>query len=190
MTAGHLAVLIGAGVPLTVMLVTAGLCFKAQGKTPRGLTVVKILGLVSVAAVGWALWVAAPPSGAETGLSVALFGVALILYAWALWTHRGRWPTRVYCDDVPAHLVVTGPYRLVRHPCYGAYVLLYTGALVAGRSPWLVVVLLANAALYWHAARREERKFASSALAADYEAYRRRTGMLLPNPVKMLRRKS
>jgi protein-S-isoprenylcysteine O-methyltransferase Ste14 len=42
--------------------------------------------------------------------------------------------------------------------------------------------VVCNGVLYWHAGRAEEREFVRSELAADYEAYRRRTGMFLPNP--------
>ncbi len=188
MGAGHLGVLLSAAVTLTVMVVAAGLCFKPHGRSPRGLNVVKGIGPVSVAASLWLLWVATPPSTAVAAVGFACFAVALAVFLWALWVNRARWLTRIYCDDVPDHLVDAGPYRLVRHPCYSAYVLVYTGALVASRSVWLIPVVVINAALYWHAARTEEQKFTDSPLAADYAAYRRRTGMLLPNPIKMLRR--
>lgn len=177
--------LVSGSVTFTVFLVAAGFCFRAHGRSPLGLNLVKAIGPVSVAAAIWALAVASPASWVVVGAGVALFAEALALFLWALWTHRRRWLTRVYCDDEPAHLVTSGPYRWVRHPCYTAYLLAYAGALVTSRHPLVIPVLLINTILYLHAGRAEERKFAASPLAADYDAYRQRTGMLWPNPFKL-----
>ncbi len=172
-------------VTFTVLVLAAGLCFRAHGRSPLGLNLVKAIGPLSVATAIWSLAVAAPASWRTAAPGVALFSGSLALFLWALVAHRRRWLTRVYCDDVPVHLVTTGPYRWVRHPCYSAYLLAYAGALVASRNLLVIPVLLVNGILYLHAGRVEERKFAGSPLAADYDTYRRRTGMLWPNPLKI-----
>ena len=51
---------------------------------------------------------------------------------------------------------------------------------VATREPWLLVTFVAMGVIYYVAARKEESKFMSGPLAADYAAYRSRTGMFVP----------
>jgi protein-S-isoprenylcysteine O-methyltransferase Ste14 len=70
--------------------------------------------------------------------------------------------------------------RIPRHPLYVSCLIAYLAALVA-LPHWLTAsVFLVNIALFVHAARHDERQIAASALAADYAAYRERTGMFLP----------
>ena len=78
------------------------------------------------------------------------------------------------------HVVDTGPYALVRHP-------IYTGVLVAAAATAIeqgTAASLAGMGLitlgYWIKARLEE-SFLRAELGTDaYDAYARRTGMLLP----------
>lgn len=160
--------------------------FKPHGRYPLELWLVLIIGVVSMLAEigGVALW---PAAGLRAYVGIALFLLALGLLFWAWWYLSGQNITRIYCLDSPQTLITTGPFRLMRHPCYTAYIIGYIAAPVASGCPWLWLVLAANVALYIHAAMFEEKKFASSELAAEYATYRARTGMFLPDPRKMMR---
>lgn len=119
-------------------------------------------------------------------LSAAAFGLlAALLFQSALRATRNRSLSLAFSRATPPTLVITGPYRHVRHPLYSAYILFWCScALLAGT---VVVALLvaAIAALYVVAARMEEMDIMRSKLAPEYSSYRAATGMLLPNPFKI-----
>lgn len=168
-----------AAVTLVIFVVAAGFAFRQPGGAPVGLNLVKLTGPLSCGLLIWSLAVARVGLGWSLA-GAALMGSALALFLWALLANRPRPLSRIYCGDAPAHLQTAGPYRYVRHPCYSAYLLAFLGGVVASHHLAAVVVLLGNAALYVHAARFEERKFAAGPLAADYAAYRARTGGFIP----------
>lgn len=81
----------------------------------------------------------------------------------------------------PEHrLVTTGPYRFVRHPMYSSYLLLFIGAFlvsanwVIGASGTAVIATLMTVRL-----TREEALLIDR-FGAEYEEYRRNTGMFIP----------
>jgi protein-S-isoprenylcysteine O-methyltransferase Ste14 len=87
-------------------------------------------------------------------------------------------------------LVRTGPYRFVRHPMYSAYLLLFVGAFLMSAN-WLVgttgvgiIATLMTIRLVREEALLVER------FGAEYEEYRRTTGMFLPMTHKLLLRTS
>jgi protein-S-isoprenylcysteine O-methyltransferase Ste14 len=186
LTALHLAVLSLCVISFAIFGLAGGLLFKPFGRYPAELRLVLAIGGVSLLAEigGVALWEAA---GARAYIGMAMFLLALALMLWAAWHLRGQRITRTYCQDSPIKLIITGPYRLMRHPCYTSYLLAYAAGAVASGCPWLWLVLAAEVVLYIHAALFEEKKFEKSALAAQYAAYRARTGMFLPDPLKMAR---
>lgn len=112
--------------------------------------------------------------------SAALLVISVALYEWARHTVWGRQFGIAWGDRVPQAVCAEGPYRWVRHPLYVSYLIAYLAALVALPHWVTAAVFLVNCALFVHAARHDERQIAASALAADYAAYRERTGMFLP----------
>jgi protein-S-isoprenylcysteine O-methyltransferase Ste14 len=148
--------------------------------TPTGM---KLLGLVGAlftllhlatlffhpSQMRWALW---------TGL--ALYILSLGLFWWTIQTNRKRPLTLAYSEDSPEHLVMEGPYAWVRHPFYTSYTIAWIAGVVATSYPLLLVTVGVMVAMYIHAARLEESKFAETALAAEYAAYTRRTGRFFP----------
>ncbi|MEQ1908131.1 MAG: isoprenylcysteine carboxylmethyltransferase family protein [Vicinamibacterales bacterium] len=137
------------------------------------------LGLVFAAWHLWAIWSSTPVLW--RGVAAAgLYAAALGLFGWAVRSCGRRRLTAIFEPDAPRYLVVEGPYRFVRHPFYGAYILFWTaGALASGSSIAMASVLVMSA-IYIRAARDEERKFRVSAIAEAHAAYCRRTGFLIP----------
>jgi len=84
------------------------------------------------------------------------------------------------CDDarLPRDLVRLGAYRLVRHPIYAANLLLLGGACAASGSAVLAFNWLALLGCYLASMRLEERALLPH--FPGYQAYRARTGALLP----------
>lgn len=104
------------------------------------------------------------------------------LYEWARHTIRGRRFGLALGDHVPEALCEAGPYAYIRHPIYLSYVIAFLAVLIALPHGVTALTFLYNLGLSVAAARSDERVLAASALAADYAAYRRRTGMFLPKP--------
>ena len=120
--------------------------------------------------------------------AVAIIGYfgSLALYWWTISVNRKTPLSAAFSPDLPTHLVQRGPYRVIRHPFYASYLLMWTAAVPASADWRVLATVLFMVAVYISAARVEERKFSRSTLAGAYQEYRSRTGLLLPNPLKML----
>ncbi len=116
------------------------------------------------------------------GLGFAIYVLAHVVFWWSLASHGGKRPAFALVNVQPTFLTQTGPYCLIRHPIYTAYLLVWLAGPVIAAQPWLLLTTLWMTAFHYAAARLEERSFAASPLAPDYAAYRRRTGMFLPTP--------
>jgi len=118
-----------------------------------------------------------PGNGLVAGIVLA---ASVALYEWARSTIRLRRFGIALGGHVPEAVCDEGPYRHIRHPVYLAYMLAYLAALVAVPH-WLTAAIFALATiLFAYSAIDDERTLAASPLAADYAAYRERTGMFLP----------
>src|SRR5258708_8751580 len=112
-----------------------------------------------------------PAWGVETGLGLQLAGLGIaIMSLLAL----GRSFGFVAADR---GLVTRGPYAVVRHPVYAAYVLIQSGYLVQSLSLWNVAVLLFATGCNIGRSLAEERVLAAS---SGYTASRRqgRSGLV------------
>jgi protein-S-isoprenylcysteine O-methyltransferase Ste14 len=111
---------------------------------------------------------------------LAALTAAGILFVWWARIHLGRlwsnWPTK----KAGHHVVDTGPYRLVRHPIYSGLIFAASAtAIEKGALFALLGAALLTFAFYTRA-RREER-FLRVELGDDaYDAYARKTAMLVP----------
>jgi protein-S-isoprenylcysteine O-methyltransferase Ste14 len=103
-----------------------------------------------------------------------------LLFCWWARIHLGRLWSDVITRKAGHRIVDTGPYRLVRHPIYsGLIATALATAIEKGTSMALIGAALMALAFYTKA-RREER-FLRRELGDDaYDAYARRTPMLVP----------
>src|SRR5579864_7160379 len=124
---------------------------------------------------------------AERGwLGTLLYVWSLGLFWWAIRANSAARLSAAFSPDVPVHLVENGPYRFIRHPFYCSYVLAWSAGTIATARWWLLPTVVAMVAIYLRAATIEEEKFSRSSLAAEYQRYRARTALLVPNPMKLL----
>lgn len=151
----------------------------ARWRIPRLGTLLMVLPLaypmVAVIAPGWLTWRANPLLHAA--------GVAL----WALGCAGVLWSVRVMRGQTGAdgileghRLVVTGPYRVVRHPMYVAVLVGSGGSAIALGSYVVAIVTLCflPVAISW--AATEERLLGASDLGQQFKDYERRAGRLMP----------
>jgi len=118
-----------------------------------------------------------------------LFFLSLILQWGAVRAHGKQPPAFAFVEQAPVSFVRSGPYALIRHPLYTAYLLALVGGalLAADYWGWLLISIPWLGYFYYTAAREEERSFGNSPFAEEYEAYRAGTGMFLPKPWLLFR---
>ena len=122
------------------------------------------------------LWTASP----TVNWALVLVMLASFAFCWWARVHMGRlWSGLVTVK--PDHYVVdTGPFRLVRHPIYSGVIAAALCVALIKATPAALVGEVLFALGFWLTARKEER-FLRESLGADaYDAYARKTGMLLP----------
>jgi protein-S-isoprenylcysteine O-methyltransferase Ste14 len=129
-----------------------------------------------------------PPPGVLYAVSI-LFLASSILQWGAVRAHGKQPPAFAFVEKAPVSFVRSGPYALIRHPLYTAYLLALVGGalLAADYWCWLLVSVPWLGYFYYTAAAGEERSFRDSPFAQEYEAYRAGTGMFLPKPWLLLR---
>ena len=112
--------------------------------------------------------------------ATVLIAISLCLFWWSVAMTRVQPLTLAFALDAPAYVHIGGPYAYVRHPFYSSYVMFWLATAIAEHNlfGWIILILMTT--LYSIAAKREEKKFALSPLAATYNDYRGRTGMLVP----------
>jgi protein-S-isoprenylcysteine O-methyltransferase Ste14 len=152
--------------------------FTSEKMAPRAMLVSATVTLTTLlySAMIW-FWLQ-PAWAAVAGLVVEL--ASLLLFWAAIKASAAARLRFAFDDDKPRTLVTIGPYKVVRHPFYTSYLLFWIGWALATWSLWSVLPVVALAAMYVVAARFEEGLFAETALAGDYEAYKRRAGLFWP----------
>ena len=77
-------------------------------------------------------------------------------------------------------LCTAGPYAYVRNPFYTSYLLTMASTVAIVPTALRALVWSGMVIYFLRAALYEEKKFARSALAAEYARYTQRTGRFLP----------
>jgi protein-S-isoprenylcysteine O-methyltransferase Ste14 len=110
-------------------------------------------------------------------IGLVLFAVGLAFAVWARLVMGRNWGTPMTQKDEP-ELVMSGPYRLVRHPIYSGILLACVGTAIALSWTWLVLVALIG--IYFVYSARVEERFLEEQFPEQYRAYERTTKMLVP----------
>jgi protein-S-isoprenylcysteine O-methyltransferase Ste14 len=122
------------------------------------------------------IWVN-PPVLAWAMVLIVAGGIAFCW--WARLHLGGLWSANVTRKE--GHRVVdTGPYRLVRHPIYTGFIVIYLGLAILCATGLAFVPVAVIALGLWLKARLEERFLAEELGAVAYRAYKARTPMLMP----------
>lgn len=109
------------------------------------------------------------------GLVLLVVGLGMAV---AARRHLGRnWGSPMTQKRDP-ELVVTGPYRLIRHPIYSGLLVAGAGTALALSLVWLIAVLLA--AIYFVYSAVMEERFLLTRFPDTYPAYKHATKMLVP----------
>ncbi|AOX01190.1 hypothetical protein BJP34_18650 [Moorena producens PAL-8-15-08-1] len=121
----------------------------------------------------------------ETNLILGLMGlsiyiISLVLFWWAVKTTKEKPLSLCYSDDLPNHIITTGPYKFLRNPFYTSYLLSVLAGVFVSNQLWLIITVVVMFVPYYQVAREEEAKFLASSFAADYKVYKENTGMFLP----------
>ena len=96
----------------------------------------------------------------------------LALHAWSFTTLRQWW--------VGDRLCTRGPFRLVRHPMYAAWITLIAPGVALMLNRWIFVLCLAALHPVWHALVQREECIMESLFGDVYRDYAARTGRFLP----------
>lgn len=110
------------------------------------------------------------------GIVVTALGVALAIWARL---HLGENWSATVTVKAGHELIESGPYRTVRHPIYTGMLVATAGSVLAlGQARGLLALVIIGVGFYFKA--RKEERYMLSEFAEKYQAYARRTGMLLP----------
>lgn len=118
-----------------------------------------------------------PVDPAIAGAGIALCAAGIALSIWAR-RHLGRnWGMPMSLKE-GHELVITGPYRVVRHPIYTGILTAMLGSTATGSPLWPILFVLFGG-YFLYSATVEERLMLRQ-FPTRYPAYRRRTKMLIP----------
>ena len=114
------------------------------------------------------------------GWTLVTLVVLSFAFCWWARLHLGRLWSGLTTVKADHRVVDTGPYRWVRHPIYTGVIAaaLFTAAIEASVSGFLGFALIALG--FWMTARIEEAFLRQELGAEAYDAYARRTPMLVP----------
>ena len=125
--------------------------------------------------IGWRF---APDAEALYLLGLALTGAGVSFAIWARW-HLGRNWSAIVSIRKGHELILTGPYRAVRHPIYTGMLLAVAGTvLIVGEFRALIAFAILLASFYLKA--RKEEYWLAHEFGERFEAYAKRTGMFIP----------
>lgn len=117
-----------------------------------------------------------------TSVGWLMVGLTVVGFAFCWWAriHLGRlWSGRITRKQ-NHRIVDSGPYALVRHPIYTG-IILAAAATAAERGSGVAIVGLVMVVVgLWLKARMEERFLRAELGAEAYDAYARKTAMLIP----------
>jgi protein-S-isoprenylcysteine O-methyltransferase Ste14 len=152
----------------------------------------KLTSLLSLAGIIWFLaerWrrhaLIGTVGETRDAAAFCLLAAFAALFFWAVATTRRRRLTLAFSKDQPAFIHMGGPYAWIRHPFYTSYLIFWSAAAIASASWSFWLIPLVMGVIYWRAIKIEEAKFSTSPISSEYQAYKMRTGMVLPTVFSM-----
>ena len=143
------------------------------GSGPTGLA-----GTFSLWAAAYLLgeWLGIPPIGINpTVLMVLLWFFIMDFAVTVIWSllalpvlERGK------------KLVISGPYRLMRHPFYAAFIWSGTGVAAVWLQSWLLIFSVIPIHFFWVWHIRNEELFLLEQFGVEYKTYMEATGQFFP----------
>jgi len=109
--------------------------------------------------------------------AVVLLGIS---FTWWARIHLGRFWSNAITRKEDHSIVDSGPYRLVRHPIYTGLLLAAAATAAVEGSGYALSGFVVLFVAFWLKARLEERFLRAELGAHAYDAYARRTAMLIP----------
>jgi protein-S-isoprenylcysteine O-methyltransferase Ste14 len=103
---------------------------------------------------------------------------SFILYAWAQAVLGKDWSPHLQMHQ-EHHLVTSGPYAVIRHPIYTAYLVFMSGIALITANLFFIGLLAVSLVVFALRIPREELMLIE-VFGAQYAEYIRRTGGLLP----------
>ena len=112
------------------------------------------------------------------GLALSVGSIALIY--WTLRTHETPLSLWHQENDAPASIVTDGPYALMRHPFYTAFLMALAATMMCSPQVGTILTFAYGVGVMNSTAAREEARLAASEFGAEYAAYRDRTPRFIP----------
>jgi protein-S-isoprenylcysteine O-methyltransferase Ste14 len=181
----HLAALLVALTTWTVFAITMRTYFRFARQKNAAKTWLTLSAYVCTGVQLVVLGVSSAPEAPWLWAGIIGYVAALVLFWSALAAHGKAHPAFAFLNVAPESLTTAGPYRLIRHPIYSSYLLAWCSGVVVAAQPWLLLTVVCMAIFYLRAASQEEKTILGSALGTPYRDYRLRTGMFLPNLVRL-----
>lgn len=103
-----------------------------------------------------------------------------LLFTWWARIHLGRLWSDCVVKKAGHHVVDTGPYRLVRHPIYSGLIFAASATAIQKATPFALLGVVVLTLAFCIKARREERFLRAELGENTYDAYARKTAMLVP----------
>lgn len=116
------------------------------------------------------------------GYAFILVGVLLALYSSLVaYIQNGEWSTMLTSND---RLIVSGPYRFIRHPVSTGYMIYLTGIFFLSLS-YITMVFLLSVAVFIIALQLIQEKYDEKKIS-NYESYREKVPAFVPFPGKKI----
>lgn len=110
-------------------------------------------------------------------IGLALYLVGISLFLWVISTARNFHFS--FSDEIES-LVTTGPYRIVRHPLYASYSIVWLSSSIVFNSIILWITLVYMITFYNLSARKEEIVILNSKYSMQYYEYKKQVGKFFP----------
>jgi protein-S-isoprenylcysteine O-methyltransferase Ste14 len=108
---------------------------------------------------------------------ICLYFIALSLFWWSIFTAKSL---DFAFSEKAGSIITSGPFGVVRHPFYTAYIIVWLSSALLFNSPILWITLILLTSFYFFSAKKEERVIMSSGYSEEYRKYIQNVGMFLP----------